>query len=206
MSAFEINVITLFPTLIKNFCEYSKIKKAINQNILKINIIDLRQYGVSKRQNVDDYSFSGSKGMVLKVEPFYNALLPFQTNNFTKILLNAGTNTLRQATVKNLINDNKPIVLLCGHYDGVDARVSQYCDTQISIGDYITCGGETPALVVIDCIARLLPQVVNHKSYTSDSFYSKPLLSYPVYTRPIEFYDNKVPDVLMSGNHHKIIC
>lgn len=210
----KIDILTIFPTIFKGPLTESLIGKATEKEILKINIIDIRSFSKDKHKKVDDKSFGGGCGMVMKPEPLYDAIKSAgvkKKNNTYKnpyakpyvIYMSPQGRILNNSIVKNLAKF-KQLVIICGHYEGVDERIMNYVDEEISIGDYILTGGEIPAMVLVDSVARMLPGVVKEKSSVkNDSFYNG-LLDYPHYTRPAVFKGHKIPEVLLSGNHKKI--
>ncbi|BAG13502.1 tRNA (guanosine(37)-N1)-methyltransferase TrmD [Candidatus Endomicrobiellum trichonymphae] len=210
----KIDVLTIFPGMFKGPLTESLIGKAIEKEILKINIIDIRSFSKDKHKKVDDKSFGGGCGMVMKLEPLYDAIKSTGVkkknstykNPYTKpyvIYMSPQGRILSDSIVKNLAKF-KQLVIICGHYEGVDERTMNYVDEEISIGDYILTGGEIPAMVLIDSTARMLTGVVKEKSSVkNDSFYNN-LLDYPHYTRPAVFKGYKIPEVLLSGDHKKI--
>ena len=202
----QINVISLFPQFLNAITQFSKVKKAIELKQLKLNFINLREFGVGNHQITDDYAFGASKGMVLKPEPLFFALQSVQKKQPSyNIVLSPQGRLWDQSIAHDLIKNNQTITLIAGHYDGIDERINHFVDDKISIGNFVTCGGETPAMLIIDTISRLLPGVINPKSKVTDSFYQSQNLSYPVYTRPREFKDLNVPPVLISGHLQKIL-
>jgi tRNA (guanine37-N1)-methyltransferase len=192
----------------------SLIGRASKKKIIDINVIDIRSFSKDKHKKVDDRPFGGGVGMVMKAEPLYDAIKSvgvkkknsFYKKPYTKpyvIYMSPQGKTLNNEIVKNFAKF-KHLVLVCGHYEGIDERIMSYIDEELSIGDYVLTGGEIPAMVLIDSVARMLPGVVKEKfSVTNDSFYNG-LLDYAHYTRPAVFKGHKVPDVLLSGNHKKI--
>jgi tRNA (guanine37-N1)-methyltransferase len=192
----------------------SLIGRASQNKILDIKVTDVRLFSKDKHKKVDDKPFGGGVGMVLKPQPLYDAIKStgvkkknnLYKNPYTKpyvIYMSPQGKTLNNEIVKNL-SKFKHLVLICGHYEGIDERIMNYVDEEISIGDYVLTGGEIPAMVLVDSVARMLPGVVKEESsVTNDSFYNG-LLDYPHYTRPIVFRGHKVPDVLLSGDHKKI--
>jgi tRNA (guanine37-N1)-methyltransferase len=210
----KIDILTIFPAMFQGALTESLIGKASKKKILDINVIDIRFFSKDKHKKVDDKPFGGGVGMVMKLEPLYAAIKSvgvkkknsFYKKPYTKpcvIYMSPQGETLNNNIVKDFAKF-KHLVLICGHYEGIDERVVDYVDKEISIGDYVLTGGEIPAMVLIDTVARMLPGVVKEEfSVTSDSFYNG-LLDYPHYTRPVVFRGRKVPDVLLSGDHKKI--
>lgn len=202
----EINILTIFPDMFASPLSYSIIKRAQEGGIIKINLHDLRDFTTDRHRTTDDYPYGGGAGMVMKVEPIGRALeaLKEAGKRGRAILMSPQGKRLDQAAVKGLASE-VCITIICGRYEGVDERVRLYLvDEEISIGDYVTTGGELPAMVLIDAVCRLLPGAVGKESSVKqDSFYSE-LLDHPHYTRPFEYQGLKVPGVLLSGDHKKI--
>ncbi|MDR2399807.1 MAG: tRNA (guanosine(37)-N1)-methyltransferase TrmD [Endomicrobium sp.] len=209
----KIDILTIFSSMFGALTE-SLIGRASQNKILDIKVTDVRLFSKDKHKKVDDKPFGGGVGMVLKPQPLYDAIKStgvkkknnLYKNPYTKpyvIYMSPQGKTLNNEIVKNL-SKFKHLVLICGHYEGIDERIMNYVDEEISIGDYVLTGGEIPAMVLVDSVARMLPGVVKEESsVTNDSFYNG-LLDYPHYTRPIVFRGHKVPDVLLSGDHKKI--
>ena len=198
----KIDVLTLFPDMFSGFINESIIKRAINNNLVEINVYNIRDFSTLKNKQVDDYQFGGGPGMVLMCEPIFKAVEALRKSNTKVIMLTPSGKQYNQNIVKDLTMFEH-IILLCGHYEGFDERIKILVDMEISIGDYILTGGELPAMVIIDSITRLIPGVINDESLKNESF-SDNLLDYPVYTRPEEFRGMKVPEVLLSGHHANI--
>ncbi len=210
----KIDILTIFPDMFKGPMTCSLMNRAIQNKILDINYIDIRSFTKDKHKKVDDRPFGGGPGMLMQVEPIYLSLKSvgvrkknrLYKNPYKKpyvIYMSPQGNLLNTKKVKTL-SKYEHLVLLCGHYEGVDERVLNWVDEEISIGDYVLTGGEIPAMVLIDSVARMLPGVVQDKSSVEqDSFYDG-MLDYPQYTRPAKFKNFKVPEVLLSGNHLEI--
>jgi len=204
----RIDVLTIFPDMFTGPLTESLIQKAREKKLLRIDIHDLRNFTTDKHRSVDDRPFGGGPGMVMKAEPIYAALKKLRAGRSAKnrphvVYLSPQGKTLNQKLVCEVAG-YRHIVLLCGHYEGVDERVMEWVDQEISIGDYVLTGGELPAMVLIDSVARLLPGVVKETaSVERDSFYNG-LLDYPHYTRPPVFQGRPVPDVLLSGHHARV--
>jgi len=202
----KIDIISVMPQLMESFFAHSIIKRAKEKGLLEINIINLRAYTNYKHGQVDDYQFGGGAGLVMMVEPLVNAIEALQKNTVYDeiIFLTPDGEKFIQKTA-NALSLKKNLLLICGHYKGIDQRVRDHFVTrEISIGDYVLSGGELGAAVLADAIGRLLPGVLNDEtSALTDSFQDN-LLAPPVYTRPEEFRGWKVPGILMSGNHSKI--
>lgn len=201
-----IDIITVVPDLLSGPFSHSIMKRAQDKELLKVNVINLRTYTTYPRAQVDDYQFGGGAGMVMMVEPLVNAVEALQSKNkYDEIIfLTPDGETFNQKMANHLSLKNN-LLLICGHYKGVDQRFRDHFVTkEISIGDYVLSGGELAAAVLTDAIGRLIPGVLNDESSAlSDSFQDN-LLAPPVFTRPEVFREWKVPEVLMSGNH-KII-
>ncbi|GMO66690.1 MAG: tRNA (guanosine(37)-N1)-methyltransferase TrmD [Endomicrobiia bacterium] len=212
----KIDILTIFPGMFKGPFAESLISRASRKEILKIDIVDIRSFSRDKHRKVDDRPFGGGVGMVIKLEPLYYAMRSvgvrkknnsYKKNNIYRkpyvVYMSPQGKTLDNKIVKNLTKFGH-LVIVCGHYEGVDERIMNYVDEEISIGDYVLTGGEIPAMVLTDAVARMLPGVVKEiGSIKNDSFYDG-LLDYPHYTRPAVFKGHRVPTVLLSGNHKKI--
>jgi len=204
----RIDIITIFPKMFTGVFSESIIKRAQEKKKVEIYVHNLRDYSPDKHKKVDDRPFGGGSGMVMKPEPIFRAVEDIRSKIKNKkskiILLSPQGKKLNQELVKELAK-LKHLILICGHYEGVDERVRRYLiDEEISIGDYILTGGELPAMVLVDSIVRLIPGVLgNKKSLQFESFQGN-LLEYPQYTRPANFRGMKVPEVLLSGDHKKI--
>ena len=195
--------ITLFPEFIEQATSFSIIKRAVEQGLLTVSCINPRDFTHDKHKTVDDTPFGGGVGMVLKVEPFAEAikeakrLLP----NAAVVALCPGGNTLNQKIVEKFAEAGRDLIFLCGHYEGFDERIFAWVDEKISIGDYVLTGGELPALVLMDAVARYIPGVLGKEESASEESFSEGLLEYPQYTRPVVFGGMEVPEVLRGGNH-----
>ncbi|XBC39596.1 MAG: tRNA (guanosine(37)-N1)-methyltransferase TrmD [Buchnera aphidicola (Chaetogeoica yunlongensis)] len=206
---FLINIISIFPDMFNAIKEYGITKKAIKNNIIKLNIINPRKFTTTKYKNVDDYPYGGGLGMIMTAEPLFLAIQQAKLNSnntSTKVFyLSPQGKKLNQKKIIQL-SHNQCIILLCGRYEGIDERLikKKIINEEISIGDYVLSGGELPAMILIDSLCRILPGVLKtSQTFQEDSFYNG-LLDYPHYTRPKIFLGMKVPDVLLSGNHSKI--
>jgi tRNA (guanine37-N1)-methyltransferase len=202
----KIDIISVVPGLLESPFAHSIMKRARDKGLLEVNCINLRDYTTYARAQVDDYAFGGGAGMVMMIEPLVNAIESLQKETVYDdvIFLTPDGKTFNQQTA-NQLSLKKNLLLICGHYKGVDQRFRDHFITrEISIGDYVLSGGELAAAVMVDAIGRLLPGVLNDEtSALTDSFQDN-LLAPPVYTRPVEFRSWKVPDILLSGNHAKI--
>lgn len=200
----KISVLTLFPEFINSLRDYSIVGRAIKENIVELEVIDIRDFAINKYLQVDDYPFGGGPGMLMQVSPIVQAIESCKIQKAKVYFLSAHGKTLNQEKLKELKNEEH-IILLNGHYEGIDARViDNYVDEEISIGDFVLTGGEIGSMVLIDGVTRLLDgSLSSEESYTDESFYNG-LLEYPQYTRPRDFKGLKVPDILLSGDHEKI--
>jgi len=203
----KFNVLTLFPEMFDSL-SHSILKRAQEQEIIDINTLNIRDFSTNKHKKVDDYPYGGGAGMVMKIQPIKDALLSLEGESNKKrsrvIYLTPKGKVFNQQLACELALEDE-LTLLCGHYEGVDQRIiDQYVTDEISIGDYVLTGGELPAMVLIDSVARLRDGVLGQNvSYEDESHYNG-LLEYPHYTRPADFEGQKVPDVLLSGNHKLI--
>jgi len=203
----EIDIITLFPEMFKGVFGDSIIKRAIDRKILEIRLTQLRDFAFDKHKQVDDSPFGGGSGMVLKPEPMFRAVRSVLQNSTATsrriIIADPAGKTFNQAKAKELSQVDW-LIIICGHYEGFDARIYTLADELISIGDYVLTGGEIPAMAIVDAVARMLPDVLGAAdSAETDSFFDN-MLSYPQYTRPRSFEGMEVPEVLLSGNHAEI--
>lgn len=201
-----ISIISIFPGLFQSVFAESMIKRAQEKGLLEISIYDLRDFSEDKHRRVDDYPYGGGAGMVMKPEPFFKAVRAVRERSPVKgktVLMSPQGVRLTQDKLKELSKE-KHLIILCGHYEGIDERVRAYlADEEISIGDYILTGGEIPAMVMVDALARLIPGVLSTSSLEEESF-ACGLLEYPQYTRPQEYEGMCVPEILLSGDHEKI--
>ena len=198
-----IDVITIFPEMFTGIINSSIIKRTIEKELIKINVHDFRDFTTNKHKKVDDTIYGGGAGMLIQCQPVIDALKSIDGyQDAYKIITSAQGNTFNQEKAKQLSNIEH-LIIICGHYEGIDNRVLNYVDEEISIGDYILTGGEIPALVIMDSIIRLLPEAITDMSIIDESFETG-LLEYPQYTKPYEYDGYKVPDVLISGNHEEI--
>ena len=198
----QIDILTLFPNFFTNFLNESIIKRAIEKNLVTINVINFRDYSPLNNQQVDDTPYGGGAGMVIRCEPIFECLDKIKTPDSYVILLTPSGKTFNEKIAVSL-KAKKHIILICGHYEGFDERIKTLVDLELSLGDFILTGGEIPAMAIVDAVTRLIPGVINEESLSSESF-SDNLLDYPNYTKPYEYRGLKVPDVLVSGDHAKI--
>ena len=198
----KFDVLTLFPEMF-DLLKQSIIGKAIEKDLIDINLINIRDFSKDKHKKVDDTPYGGGAGMVIRPDVVYDAYNSVKTENSKLIYLTPQGKTLNHKKVVDLAKE-KHLILLCGHYEGIDQRVlDEIVDEEISIGDYVLTGGELPAMVLIDSVSRYVEGVISEESTSEESF-SNNLLEYPQYTRPEIFNGVKVPDVLISGHHENI--
>lgn len=202
----RIDVLTLFPEMFAPLSE-SIIGKAREKGLIEINVTDIREFSADKHKKCDDYPFGGGAGMVMLPQPIFDAVNAVDPDHEAlRIYMSPKGKRLDMPLVKSLAAiESKRILLLCGHYEGVDQRVLDLCfDDEISIGDYVLTGGELPAMVVIDCVARYIDGVLGSEDSVKEESFSSNTLEYPQYTRPAVFEGIPVPDVLLSGHHANV--
>ncbi|SFG36065.1 tRNA (guanine37-N1)-methyltransferase [Planifilum fulgidum] len=207
MAQIRFDVLTLFPEMFSGFLSTSIIGRAREKGLIAAEVIDFRQFSTDKHRTVDDTPYGGGGGMVLKPEPIFRAvehLLADESEKPPILLMSPQGKPFTQRKAEELARHRR-LVLICGHYEGFDERIRQHLATEeLSIGDYVLTGGELAAMVVIDCVSRLIPGVLGNESAAAEDSFSMGLLEYPQYTRPADFRGWKVPEVLLSGNHRKI--
>lgn len=202
------HILTIFPNIFNSYFNEGIIRRAREKDIIRINPIDIRAYTNDKHKTVDDKPYGGGAGMIMKIEPLYKALSAIKGPGKKIILLSPQGEKFNQRTAKKLSKE-KEIIFICGRYEGIDARIGKFIDEEISIGDYVLTGGELGAMVIIDAVTRLLPEVLGNKnSLMEESHSAEGLIEYPQYTRPEIFEAEgkklKVPKILLSGHHKKI--
>lgn len=198
----KITILTLFKEQFVSFVNTSIIKRAIERNLVEIEVIDFREFSDDKLKRVDDAPYGGGAGMIIKLQPIVDCLKKIKTPNSKVYLLSASGQVYNQKVAHEFANIDH-LILICGHYEGVDARISNYIDGEICVGDYILTGGEIPAMLVADSIIRLLDGVIKKESTTDESFENN-LLEYPQFTAPKVYDGYQVPDILFTGNHQAI--
>ena len=200
----KIDILTLFPEMFAPLKE-SILGRALENELFELNLINIRDFSLDKHKKVDDYVFGGGDGMLMTPQPLYDAIMSVKTDNSYVIYMSPKGSVLKQEKVKSLAVNYEHLIIVCGHYEGIDERIIKLCvDEQISIGDYVLTGGELPAMVLVDSIARFIPSVLHNETSAEDESFSDGLLEYPQYTRPREFKGLRVPDVLLNGNHKEI--
>ena len=203
----KIDVIAAIPALIESAISHSIIKRAQDKDLLKVNLINLRErYGIGKHKQIDDYQFGGGAGMVMSPEPLFNCINQMKESTaYDEIIFLTPDGERYDQSMANSLSMKKNLLLVCGHYKGIDERIREHMITrEISIGDYVLSGGELGAAVLIDSIGRLLPGVLNDEQSALEDSFQDNLLSCPVYTRPSIFNGWKVPEILLSGHKQKI--
>jgi tRNA (guanine37-N1)-methyltransferase len=203
----KFHVVTIFPEMLNGYLGSSILKRAAQKDIISVSVHNLRDYSSDRHKKVDDYPYGGGSGMVMKPDPFFQiveSLWPEREKRMV-VMLSPRGRLFNQETAMKLSYEERDIVFLCGRYEAIDQRVSDnLVDEEFSIGDYVLTGGELPALVIIDAVARLIPGVLGDFGSTEEESFSWGLLDYPHYTRPEDFRGMTVPDVLLSGNHGEI--
>lgn len=204
----KFHIMTLFPEIFNSYMNESIMKRAVEKGIIEVNIYNIRDFSNNKHKKVDDYPFGGGAGMVMTPQPIYDTYkYIIDTHNIKEprvVYLTPKGKTHNQTIASNM-SKLDDVILLCGHYEGIDQRIIDLIVTdEISIGDYVLTGGELPALILIDSISRLISGVLNQDESFEEESFSNDLLEYPHYTRPRDFMQMTVPEVLLSGNHKKI--
>ena len=204
--AFRVNILTIFPEMFESFFSASILGRAREQGLIDIRTTDIRPFSNSKHHNTDDYPFGGGAGMVMMAQPILDAMkaVTAEYSSAKRIYLGPRGKKLTTSLARELAQE-KELILLCGHYEGVDQRALDTCvDEEISIGDYILTGGETAAMVLVDCVARFIPGVLGSSDSPEEESFSDGLLEYPQYTRPRILEGMEVPEILLNGDHAKI--
>lgn len=204
----RFDVLTLFPELINSVLGESIIGRAQKSGLIEVNAINIRDFSTNKHRKVDDYPFGGGGGMIMSVQPIFDAFHSITDMLERKpkcIYMSPQGKVLTQSMALKL-REEEHLILLCGHYEGIDERIIEtIVDEEISIGDYVLTGGELPAMVLVDCVSRLVPGVLSGEEAFSQESHYNGLLEYPQYTRPYEFEGKAVPDILLSGHHANIV-
>jgi tRNA (guanine37-N1)-methyltransferase len=202
-----IQVITLFPEMFEGVFNNSMLWKAQDKKIVEFKTINLRNFGIGPRKQVDDTPYGGGDGMLLKPEPLFSAVEQAKQNDpgAKVLLMTPRGERWAQASAQNFANSDAGLIIICGRYEGYDERITTLVDSQISVGDYILTGGEIPAMIIVDSVTRLIPGVLGgEKSAEIESFSDGKTLEFPQYTRPSDFKGLSVPEVLLNGNHAQI--
>ncbi|MDO8573528.1 MAG: tRNA (guanosine(37)-N1)-methyltransferase TrmD [Candidatus Daviesbacteria bacterium] len=199
----KFSIITLFPEVFDPILNSSILKRAQKKRLVEFELVNLRNFGEGRHQVVDDRPYGGGAGMVLKADILSKALVSIK--KYDRVILTSASGKQYKQKMAQKLSKINHIVIVCGHYEGVDQRfIEKYVDEEISIGDYVLTGGEVPAMVIIDSVTRLIPKVLAKPEATVNESFSEKLLEHPQYTRPEEFEDSKVPEVLLSGNHGEV--
>jgi tRNA (guanine37-N1)-methyltransferase len=199
----RIDILSLFPEMFVSPFNESIIKRAREKGLLEINLINIRDFAPGKHQQADDYPFGGGAGMVMKADVVMPTIASCKTADSWLVYLSPQGKTLNQRRVEEL-GQKDHLLLLCGHYEGIDYRVMEMVDEEISIGDYILTGGELAAMVLVDAVSRMIPGVLGAEESATEESFSQALLEYPHYTRPRNYQGQEVPEVLLSGHHENI--
>lgn len=200
----RIDVLTLFPEMFSGVFGASMLGRAQENGLLELHVHNIRDYTDNKHKKTDDYPFGGGAGMVMMAQPIFDCVdAVLEGRSARRILLSPRGKTLDQKLARELAGEER-LLLLCGHYEGVDERVMSIMDEEISIGDYVLTGGELPAMVLIDCLSRFIPGVLGSDESAEDESFADGLLEYPQYTRPADFRGMQVPEILLNGHHAKI--
>ena len=205
----KISILTLFPQMFEGPFDFSIVKRAVEKKIVEIKFIDIREFGLGRHKIVDDKPYGGGLGMILKVDILKKAIDKAIDKNLTKneqkiILLSASGKVYTQQKAK-AFSKLKHLIIICGHYEGVDERMKEFIDEEISVGEFVLTGGEIPAMIIVDSITRLTKGVLKKGATEQESFSGKNMiLEHPQYTRPVKFENLSVPEILLSGNHKLI--
>lgn len=200
----RIDILTLFPEMFEPL-KQSILGRAKERNIFELNLINIRDFSLDKHKKTDDYVFGGGDGMLMTPQPLYDAIMSVKTDKSYVVYMSPKGSVLNQKKVKDISVGYDHIIIVCGHYEGIDERIIELCiDEQISIGDYVLTGGELPAMVLCDAVLRYVPNVLHSETSVVDESFSSGLLEQPQYTRPREFMGLPVPEVLLNGNHKEI--
>lgn len=199
-----IDILTLFPEMFRGIIDSSIIKRAIEKEAVTINVRDFREFAAKKNLRVDDYSYGGGAGMIIEVQPIVSCLQAIPNYLQAKKIITTPSGLKYSQEKAAAYSEEKHLIIICGHYEGIDNRIINYVDEEVSIGDFILTGGEIAALTIIDSVVRLLPKVLGNEESIEIESFDNGLLEFPQYTRPLNFKGYQVPDVLTSGNHENI--
>lgn len=200
----RFHILSIFPEMFYGVFQESILKRAQKNGLIEINLVNIRDYATDKHASTDDYPFGGGPGMVMKIEPIFRAITAISTQAQTsphRIFMSPRGQVFDQQKAIELA-EKRDILLLCGHYEGIDERIKELLiDEELSLGDFVLTGGELPAMVVVDAVSRMIPGVLGDENSVQDDSFFQGILGYPQYTRPREFAQQPVPEVLLSGNH-----
>lgn len=201
----KINVLTLFPEMIENAFKTSITGRAIEEGLIELHIVNIRDYTLDKHMKVDDYTYGGGAGMLMQAQPVYDAFKSLNVKEGSRVIYLSPVGKTFNQDIASLYSKEEEITLLCGHYEGIDERViDEIVTDRLSIGDFVLTGGELAALVVMDAFSRLIPGVLGNEISASTESFDDYLLEYPQFSRPTTWMDKNVPEVLLSGDHKKI--
>lgn len=200
----RIDILTLFPEMIEGVFNSSILKRATEAGYLEINIHDFRLFSKDKNHKVDDYTYGGGAGMLIRVDPVCDCLKSIPGYKEAHKLITTPTGKVFNQDMAKLFSSKEHIIIICGHYEGIDDRILNYVDEEVSIGDYVLTGGELAACIIVDATSRLIEGVLGNNESSQTETFDDNLLEYPQYTRPVEYDGYKVPDVLISGHHENI--
>lgn len=200
----QFSVITLFPEIIEKYCGLGIIGRAVKEKSIYIETTNLREFGLGKHKQVDDLPYGGGVGLILMLEPVYNALQSIERKQKSKVIITSASGKKWDQKLAFKLKREEQIIIVCGRYEGYDERITNFVDYEISMGDFILTGGELCALSIIDSVSRLIPGVLRKEETHEVESFSNGFLEYPQYTRPQEFNGLKVPDILLSGHHAEI--
>ena len=200
----QFDIITLFPEIIKTYCQLGIVGRACKEENIRVNTTDLRPFGLGKHNQVDDLPYGGGVGLIFMIEPIFNALNSIPRKNQSTILITSASGKKWDQDFAQKLKSEEQIIVICGRYEGYDERITNIVDYEVCMGDFILTGGELCALTVIDSVSRLVPGVLKKDETHDLESFTNGLLEYPQYTRPQEFNEWKVPDILLSGHHAEI--
>ena len=200
----QFTIITLFPDIIKTYCDLGIIGRGVKEGQIDVNTVDLRTFGLGRHKQVDDLPYGGGVGLIFMVEPVFNALNKIEKKKKSKVLITSASGKKWDQKFAEKMKDEDQIIIICGRYEGHDERITNIVDYEVSLGDFILTGGEICALTIIDSVSRLIPGVLKKEETHNEESFQNGLLEYPQYTRPQDVNGWKVPDVLISGHHAEI--